>query len=247
MHLWIKMNLNNMFWIYVPPIIFVTALIFLVVMFGKKTALLKKKGEISRPRAETFSMGKNRSEKWKSIWALVLRFLEGTMNLVKIGIRKTEAALSKTLHRMKERRLGRKIHEPLAEKRDESLYFESEEAAQNLDLVKSEKSEERSRNIPKKDFFSEGVVVKKKEEPAPQRIVPELAAEDRAKEEALIHRIAENPKDNEAYRELGDYYMSIGNIKDAKDSFKMVLKLRPRDLKAKSSLREIEMRMRLGS
>ena len=91
------------------------------------------------------------------------------------------------------------------------------------------------------------MVVKKKEEPAPQRIVPELAAEDRAKEEALIHRIAENPKDNEAYRELGDYYMSIGNIKDAKDSFKMVLKLRPRDLKAKSSLREIEMRMRLGS
>ena len=51
----------------------------------------------------------------------------------------------------------------------------------------------------------------------------------------------------EAYRELGDYYLAVGNIKDAKDSFKMVLKLRPRDLKAKSSLREIELRMRLGS
>ena len=70
--------------------------------------------------------------------------------------------------------------------------------------------------------------------------------ENKVQEAALIYRIAENPKDLEAYREIGDYYMGIGNIKDAKESFKMVLKLRPRDLKAKSSLREIEMKMRLG-
>ena len=35
-----------MLWIYVPPIIFVSALIFLVVLLGKKTAFLKKRGEI---------------------------------------------------------------------------------------------------------------------------------------------------------------------------------------------------------
>jgi len=91
------------------------------------------------------------------------------------------------------------------------------------------------------------VVVRKRAEPVPQRIVQEIAAEDKLKEEALVHRIAENPKDVEAYRELGDYYMATGNLKDAKDSFKMVLKLRPRDLKAKSSLRDLEMRMRLGA
>ena len=80
-------------------------------------------------------------------------------------------------------------------------------------------------------------------------IIPkkETLPEDKVREAALIYRIAENPKDIEAYREIGDYYMDIGNIRDAKESFKMVLKLRPRDLKAKSSLREIEMKMRLGS
>lgn len=236
-----------MYWIYVPPIIFVTALIFLVVMFGKKTALLKKRGDISHSGAENVSAERKKSEKWKNIWSFVLRFLEGTMNLAKIGIKKTETALSKVLHRMKEKRLGKKISEPPARKDERDLYFESENVAQNLDLVRGEKRKAEAQPIEKADFFSEEVIVRKKAEPLPQRIMPEPAAEDKAKEEALIHRIAENPRDNEAYRELGDYYMSIGNIKDAKDSFKMVLKLRPRDLKAKSSLREIEMKMRLGS
>ena len=236
-----------MFWIYVPPIIFVSALIFLVVMFGKKTALLKKRGELSRTHTETFPKSSKKSEKWKNFWAFILRFLEGTIRLAKIGIKKSEEALSRVLHRMKEKRLGKKIPEPLSEKSDSRLYFESEDIGQNFDLIRSNEGKEIGPKAKKAGFFSKEVVVKKKEEPVPQRIMPELAAENKAREEALIHRIAENPKDNEAYRELGDYYMSIGNIKDAKDSFKMVLKLRPRDLKAKSSLREIEMKMRLGS
>lgn len=230
-----------------PPIIFVSALIFLVVMFGKKTALLKKRGELFQTRAETFPEISKKSEKWKNFWSLILGFLEKVIYLVKIGIKKSESALSKVLHRMKEKRLGRKIPEPLAEKSDSRLYFKSEDMGQDIDVMRSKKNKEVVQKVKKAGFFSEEVVVKKKEEPVPQRIMPELAAEDKAKEEAFIHRIAENPKDNEAYRELGDYYMSVGNIKDAKDSFKMVLKLRPRDLKAKSSLREIEMKMRLGS
>src|SRR4030043_1511277 len=104
-----------MFWIYVPPIIFVSALIFLVVIFGKKSALLKKRGEISHSRKEAFPEGPKKSEKWKIFRAFALRFLERIIHLVKIGIKKSEAALSKVLHRMKERRLGRKIPEPLAE------------------------------------------------------------------------------------------------------------------------------------
>ncbi|MDD5489489.1 MAG: hypothetical protein PHP25_02320 [Candidatus Moranbacteria bacterium] len=236
-----------MLWIYVPPIIFVSALIFLVVMFGKKTALLKKRGEFSNVQAESHADGSKKSEKWKNFGAFVLKFLEGTIRLIKTGIKKSEEGLSRVLHRMKEKRLGRKIPEQLSEKNDSPIYFESEDLSRDIDLVREKKNSDSVPKVMKTGFFSKEVIVKRKEEPIPQRIMPELAAEDKAKEDALIHRIAENPKDNEAYRELGDYYMSIGNIKDAKDSFKMVLKLRPRDLKAKSSLREIEMRMRLGS
>jgi tetratricopeptide (TPR) repeat protein len=115
-----------------------------------------------------------------------------------------------------------------------------------------EKTEIMSEDIAKdsstvKYVGSEVTVRKKFEEPIMVRAKEEPLPEDKVREAALIYRIAENPKDLEAYREIGDYYMGIGNIRDAKEAFKMVLKLRPRDLKAKSSLREIEMKMRLGS
>jgi len=167
--------------------------------------------------------------------------------LAKIGIKKSEGSVSNVLNRMKEKRLGKKSSDSSNKRSDEKLYFESENVGHNFDVMIEKKTQENRSILKKAGFFNKEIIVKKKEEPAPQRIMPELATEDKAREEALIHRIAENPKDNEAYRELGDYYLSIGNIKDAKDSFKMVLKLRPRDLKAKSSLREIEMKMRLGS
>lgn len=236
-----------MFWIYVPPIIFVSALIILVVIFGKKTALLKKKGEFSSVSAVHIPENSKKSGKWKNIWIFMLRLLENSMYLAKIGIRKMEASLTQVLRRMKEKRLGKKTAEPLSEKSDGPLYFESEDFSLDMDITPDKSKKDKQPETREAVFFREEVVVKKKEDPAPQRIMPELAAENKPKEEALIHRIAENPKDIEAYRELGDYYMSIGNIKDSKDSFKMVLKLRPRDLKAKSSLREIEMKMRLGS
>ena len=148
---------------------------------------------------------------------------------------------------MKERRLGRKIPEPLARESEDILYFESEDVDHDLGAGEKKSIKGDDQKIEEIRLISGEVTVRRKEESLPKRILPEKAQENKVREEALIHRIAENPKDVEAYRELGDYYMSIENIKDAKDSFKMVLKLRPRDLKAKSSLREIEMKMRLGS
>ena len=115
-------------------------------------------------------------------------------------------------------------------KESDDIYAGLDKGGERITYVNSEV-------ISRRKIQSEPIVIPKKE-PLP---------EDKVQEAALIYRIAENPKDIEAYREIGDYYMGIGNIKDAKESFKMVLKLRPRDLKAKSSLREIEMKMRLGS
>jgi len=235
-----------MFWIYIPPIIFISALIFLVIILGRKTALLRKRELASLP-VESPSNSLKKSERWKTFQAFVLKFLEKTIHLIKIGIKRSEEGLSKILHRVKEKRLGRKLPKTLSEEKDSLVYLESKDVVLDMDLAKSKKSQDSASKIKAERIFSQEVIVRKKEEPLPQRIVPELAAEDKAKEDALIHRIAENPKDNEAYRELGEYYLSVGNIKDAKESFKMVLKLRPRDLKAKSSLREIEMRMRLGN
>lgn len=235
----------SVFLIYIPPVIFLAALIWLVVILGKKTAALKGPGA-DMAKKETFAAGEKSGAKLKEFWKHVLGFTEKFLRLVKAGARKMEMGLSSVMHKMKEKRLGRKLPKPTLDGESKMEYFREDsgvfgEENKRRKIVGSETPRGNAA------FLQKEVVVRKKEEPIPQRIVPETAPEDRKREEALIHRIAENPKDIEAYRELGDYYLSVGNVKDSKDSFKMVLKLRPRDLKAKSSLREIEMKMRLGN
>ncbi len=59
-------------------------------------------------------------------------------------------------------------------------------------------------------------------------------------EENLIARIASNPKDFSSYEKLGDYYMAVGNIKDAKECYKQVLKLNPAARLVKIKIRRLE-------
>ena len=62
----------------------------------------------------------------------------------------------------------------------------------------------------------------------------------KAPEEELISRIATNPKDFEAYEALGDFYMDNGNIKDAKECYRQVLKLSPVQRMVKIKIRRLE-------
>lgn len=233
-----------MLWIYLPPIILVAALTALVIILGRKSGDLKKIRDF-RFRSETSDQQNNWKTRLKSVGAKTLHLLEKILDFIKIIFKKTEQIVSGWAAKLRARRNGKKT---------EAVF--PEETASNPDetriIQEIEKTEEISANLSKNSEdlrqMGSGVIIRKKtfDEPI---IIPkkEPLPEDKVKEAALIYRIAENPKDIEAYREIGDYYMDIGNIKDAKESFKMVLRLRPRDLKAKSSLREIEMKMRLGS
>ncbi len=60
------------------------------------------------------------------------------------------------------------------------------------------------------------------------------------REEALIARIAVDPKDFTAYEELGDYYLETGNVKDAKECYRQVLKLSPIQRMVKIKIRRLE-------
>ncbi len=236
-------------WLYLPPIILLATLVGLAVLLGKKTAAIKK-FESLRPKLRVETPAENtgnRGERLKKIGHGALRVLETILYYIKIAFRKLDESSANWLRKLKERRLGRKIKDITHLKKEEinppdladgEITFISESASfENLGEAKKEAG-----------FVPSGVIIRKKAESSPPLIIKEKPAEeDKVKEEALIHRIAENPKDTEAYCEIGEYYLSIGNIKDAKDSFKMVLRLRPRDLKAKSSLKEIEMKMRLGN
>ncbi|MBP7060700.1 MAG: tetratricopeptide repeat protein [Candidatus Moranbacteria bacterium] len=60
------------------------------------------------------------------------------------------------------------------------------------------------------------------------------------REESLIDRIARDPKDFTAYEELGDYYLEMENIKDAKECYRQVLKLSPVHRMVKIKIRRLE-------
>jgi hypothetical protein len=234
-----------MFWIYAPPIILVIALAGLAVMLGRKSSEFKKIG-LSRKATDADLKNTRWSERLNSAGRGMLRFLEIILNFAKDIFRKIEEASSNWAVRLRARRSGKKIEEVIEDKPSDNSPNE-ESIIQEI-----EKTEKLSVDLTGIDedarYVGSEVVVRKKitEDNLPP-VRKEPLPEDKVREAALVYRIAENPRDIEAYREIGDYYMGISNIKDAKESFKMVLKLRPRDLKAKSSLREIEMRMRLGS
>lgn len=59
-------------------------------------------------------------------------------------------------------------------------------------------------------------------------------------EKILIERIAANPKDIEAYERLGEYYLEIENWNYAKECYKQVLKLNPRNIGARGRMRRLE-------
>jgi len=233
-----------MFWIYVPPIILIGALAALVFILGRKKSAMKR---ISAFSARTEAGGG--SAGWKSrlnsLGKATLHLLEMALNGLKGAFKKTEQIVSGWAARLRARRSGKKFPAMSesnfpAKPEEESIIRKVERADElSASLIEGAGALKQASGeiIVRRKIVEEPVAIPKKEP----------LAEDKVREAALIYRIAENPKDLEAYREIGDYYMGIGNIKDAKESFKMVLKLRPRDLKAKSSLREIELRMRLGS
>ena len=217
-------------WIYIPPIILVVALTALVIVLGKKFAEARKKGAFLPSQDspdQTFKKGGERS-RLKSCGLKVLKILEKLLLLVKFSFKKAEAVSAGWLAKIRERRSGKRPAE--SKKTEEALDSEAKPVS---DIKRPEQS------------LDQLVTRKEKPEVLPKAEEKPLIKEDKVKESALIYRIAENPKDIEAYRELGDYCLAVGNIKDAKEAFKMVLKLRPRDLKAKSCLRDIEMKMRL--
>jgi hypothetical protein len=233
-----------MFWIYIPPIILIVALTALVVMLGRKSADFKKVQSIQPEPADA---GPRTSLKGRlnSFGKAMLHLIEIILDFLKSSFRKFEQVVSVWVAKLKARRNGKKVDAGMPEE------FVLEEKAEKI-IEEIEKTEDISLSYPESEdsiryVGSEVVVRRKIMEPPVVIQKKEPMPEDRVREAALIYRIAENPRDIEAYREIGDYYLGIGNIKDAKESFKMVLKLRPRDLKAKSSLREIEMKMRLGS
>jgi len=69
---------------------------------------------------------------------------------------------------------------------------------------------------------------------------PVLPQKREQMEDILIERISLNPRDIEAYERLGDYYLEQGNLVDAKECYRQVLKLSPAYRLVKIKIRKLE-------
>jgi tetratricopeptide (TPR) repeat protein len=58
-------------------------------------------------------------------------------------------------------------------------------------------------------------------------------------EKRYIDKIITNPKDIAAYKKLGDLYVEMDNLDDAKEAYKVVLKLKPQDEIVRRKLKEL--------
>lgn len=59
-------------------------------------------------------------------------------------------------------------------------------------------------------------------------------------EDLLVDRIASDPRDVEAYERLAEYYFEVGNYIDAKECYKQVIKLDPKNRNVRYKMRRLE-------
>lgn len=67
-----------------------------------------------------------------------------------------------------------------------------------------------------------------------------MTAKKSEREEVLIARIADNPRDAVAYEELGDHYFATRSMQDAKACYRQALKLHPTNRAVKIKIRRLE-------
>lgn len=125
------------------------------------------------------------------------------------------------------RRLKKKEKAQILEKLDKL------EVSQTIEKIKQEVAKEEDKALKEK--------IETIAEPIETTEEPQKETEEPNEEEKkYIDLIAENPKNSEAYRELGFVYLKHKNYSDARACFRQVLKLIPDDEPIKTKLEEIK-------
>lgn len=240
-----------MWYLVVPPIVVVLSLSFLLWYLSRKgddpviaERVLESEGEqakISFPRTKEF----------------FLKILEKSGQHFKVSSLRMHNALHRFTQSVRASRV--KVHTSLSSD-DEApvtpvtqVIPDVKESTPIQVTTSAEPKEERSLEYPilRKDRnVSKVSSEERKEEVLPRPMVSEVATHpekrkrlfrpNAVREEALIARIARDPKDFTAYEELGDYYLEMENIKDAKECYRQVLKLSPVHRMVKIKIRRLE-------
>lgn len=212
-----------------PPIIIIISVSILIMFLFRKVEKMpaheilsdEEGGNGSKQKVKIFSMAGE----------FLLKFMERMMHRSKLWSLKFHNVSNVWFQRIREKR---QRSERIAKEVEERSAQNGNDAEQNdLNVAVVKKDESMSRNKEHRPMVSAGATMPQKK----------AVMEKNKLEEALIRRIAINPRDIEAYERLGDYYMESENSRDALECFKQVLRLSPTHHKARLRIRRLE-RMR---
>lgn len=205
-----------------PPIIIVISVSVLIMFLFRKASQLPEQELID----QDFNIG---SEKKFSLFLSAV----GHMGL---------KILERMMHRLK--LMSLKFHnvsndwfQSIREKRQQKIRMEQDRIEREL--------QNKERNFEEAPTVARGSLAADREvrpmiKEAVTRPQTVQIKEKNKLEDALIKRIAINPRDIEAYERLGDYYLESNNLHDSLECFKQVLRLSPAHHKARLRIRRLE-------
>lgn len=213
-----------MWYLIIPPVIVVVSLSFVLWYLSRKRAdpvIAERASQLVEETQEQISFLRTKN--------FFLRVLEKTAYRFKVVSLQAHNILHNLTQRLKVRR-QRFQEEILAKKSEEHSKVPEQMLAprQSESVGTSEESQPISilqKTVPQRSIPSFRPMVS--ETITHPETIHEKTPADISREESLIARIAVDPKDFVAYEGLGDYYLEIGNVEDAKECYRQVLKLSP--------------------
>ena len=218
-----------MLYLILPPIIIIAALVALVYFFSRRFPQIE--GEIAE-KAENDEMKHARVS--ATVKRIALLFLERLAQWFKVMTLRAHNSLHRWTQSLKDKKLASAakpsvtVLDDISDPTGNALEERSAPPAREIPV------ERRIRPmVSRQAARPEVAAVKPMPEAAPPALKNQL-------EDILVERIAANPRDLEAYERLGEYYMEQGNMQDAKECYRQVLRLSPVHWLAKIKIRRLE-------
>ena len=204
-----------------PPIIIVVSASVLIVFLFRKAKQIPAQNLVSQDGE--LKPEKKKKEIASALGQFGLKILEKIMQRLKLAALKFHNISNDWFHSIREKRQERMLID------QENI--EKQKIEKNIDI----REWKNSANAENKEEVIRPLI--REEAVQPQK----SGLKDKNQlEEALIRRIAVNPRDIEAYERLGDYYLEKESFSDSHECFSQVLRLSPMHRKAKLRIRRLE-------
>jgi tetratricopeptide (TPR) repeat protein len=217
-----------MLYLILPPIIIIVALVALVYFFSRKFPSVEK--EITAHldvHSTTNAVGIRVFDTMKRV---ALYVLERLAQWFKVMALRSYNALHNWTQALREKKSKAFTAKPAI-----TLLEEASGGDNKLEARHMQESQIQDRQV--RPMISQRVT--HPEEKVKPSVAPAPVIKNQL-EDILVERIAANPRDLEAYERLGEYYMEQGNLQDAKECYRQVLRLSPVHRLAKIKIRRLE-------